>query len=198
MKILKTKNYYFGIELNADKSLNITAEYQHIGNGKWISCHSMPWPDAAALIGSVGGVDKVLVRCEDIDDLAALVEGRNAANIASRERRAAADAEKAQNKFLRISEDYEKAFVGKEVVESTLANIAILLKYLNTMNWGVWKLPAMTIGYSCNQYDCDGKSAVTIKLDEPVNGYTNLSYGVPRGHLTAYTNIDRAIFLTEE
>jgi hypothetical protein len=66
------------------------------------------------------------------------------------------------------------------------------------MNWGVWKLPAMTIGYSCNQYDCDGKSAVTIKLDEPVNGFTNLSYGTPRGHLTAYTNIDRAIFLTEE
>ena len=66
------------------------------------------------------------------------------------------------------------------------------------MNWGVWKLPAMTIGYSCNQYDCDGKSAVTIKLDEPVNGYTKLSYGAPRGHLTAYTNIDRAIFLTEE
>lgn len=198
MKILKTKNYYFGVELTADKSLNITAEYKHIGNGKWISCHSMPWPDAAALIGSFGGVDKVLARYEEIDDLATLVEGRNVANIASRERRAAADAEKAQNKYLRISEDYEKAFVGKEVVESTLGNIAILLKYLNTANWGVWRLPAMTIGYSCHQYDCDGKSAVTIKLDEPVNGYTKLSYGAPRGHLTAYTNIERAILLTEE
>ena len=198
MKILKTKNYYFGVELNADKSLNITAEYQHIGNGKWISCHSMPWPDAAALIGSFGGVDKVLARCEEIDDLAALVETRNVANIASRERRAAADAEKAENKYLRISEDYKKAFVGKEVVESTLDNIAILLKYLNTMNWGVWKLPTMTISYSCNQYDCDGKSAVTIKLDEPVNGYTKLSYGAPRGHLTGYTKIERAILLTEE
>ena len=85
MKILKTKNYYFGVELTTDNSLIITAEYQHIGNGKWISCHSMPWPDAAALIGSFGGVDKVLARCEEIDDLAALVEGRNAANIASRE-----------------------------------------------------------------------------------------------------------------
>lgn len=198
MKILKTKSYYFGVELSADNSLNITAEYQHIGNGKWISCHSMPWPDAAALIGSLGGVDKVLARCEEIDDLAALVEGRNAVNIASRERQAAADAEKAQNKYLRISENYEKAFVGKEVVESTLGNIAILLKFLNTMNWGAWRLPAMTIGYSCHQYDCDGKIAVTIKLDEPVNGYTKLSYGAPRGHLTAYTNIDRAILLSEE
>lgn len=198
MKILKTKSYYFGVELSADNSLKITAEYQHIGNGKWISCHSMPWPDAAAIIGSFGGVDKVLARCEDIDDLAAQVEGRNAANIASRERQAAADAEKVKNKYLRISEDYENAFVGKEVVESTLGNIAILLKFLNTMNWGVWKLPAMTIGYSCHQYDCDGKIAITIKLDEPVNGYTKLSYGAPRGHLTAYTNIDRAILLSEE
>lgn len=198
MKILKTKNYYFGVEVSADNSLKITAEYQHIGSGKWISCHSMPWTDAALLIGSIGGVDKVLERCEEIDDLAALVEGRNAANIASRERKAAAYAEKAQNKYLRISEDYEKAFVGKEVVESTLGNIAILLRFLNTMNWGAWELPAMTVGYSCHQYDCDGKIAVTIQLDEPVNGYTKLSYGAPRGHLTAYTNIDRAILLSEE
>lgn len=198
MKILKTKNYYFGVELSADNSLNITAEYKHIGNGKWISCNSTPWSDAAALIGSIGGVDKVLALCEEIDDLAALIEERNAANIASRERRDAADAEKAKNKYLRINEDYEKTFVGKDVVESTLGNIAILLKFLNTMNWGVWKLPAMTVGYRCTQYDCNGKSAVTIKLDEPVNGYTKLSYGAPRGHLTAYSNIDRAILLTEE
>lgn len=198
MKILKTKSYYFGVELSADNSINITAEYQHIGNGKWINCHSMPWPDATALIGSIGGIDKVLERCEEVEDLAALVEGRNAANAASRERQKAADAEKAQNKYLRISEEYAAAFVGKKVVESTLGNIAILLKYLNTMNWGVWELPAMTIGYSCNQYDCDGKTAVTIKLDEPVKGYTKLSIGAPRGHLTAYTNIERAILLTEE
>ena len=51
----------------------------------------------------------------------------------------------------------------------------------------------MTIGYQCNQYDCDGKMATTIKLDEPImvagEMGTMFQYGAPRGHLTKYERI---------
>lgn len=41
--------------------------------------------------------------------------------------------------------------------------------------------------YQCNQYDCDGKTATTIKLDQPISVGgrmgTQFVYGAPRGHL---------------
>ena len=51
-------------------------------------------------------------------------------------------------------------------------------------------------GHSFQQYDCDGKTAVTITLDKGVTTeegklVKKLQYGVPNGHLTAYTNIGR-------
>lgn len=59
--------------------------------------------------------------------------------------------------------------------------------------WGVWNLPKMTVGYVCHQYDCDGKTATTIKLDTPVMFFekpeTMFVYGNPRGHLENYTKI---------
>jgi len=64
---------------------------------------------------------------------------------------------------------------------------------LNTVNWGVWHLPKMTIGYSCHQYDCNGKTATTIKLDTPIKYWdkpeTMFVYGNPRGHLEKYSKI---------
>lgn len=198
MKVLRTKSYFFGITTNADNTLNVTAEYVHVGFGKWETCHSTPWDNAAALIGSFGGVDKLLARCQDVDDLPAMVANLNEYNSKGRERQAASDAAKEEARTARVEQEYKDAFGdGTQATESTLENIAILLRYLNSTNWGVWHLPTMTIGYACHQYDCDGKRASTIKLDEPVEGYTKLQYGAPRGHLTAYTNVERAILKRE-
>lgn len=82
-----------------------------------------------------------------------------------------------------------KKLFDLDVIESSIENIRLVLMVLNSQNWGSWKLPKMTIGYSVNQYDCDGKTATTIKLDEPVEGEKLYSYGAPRGHLTKYTNL---------
>lgn len=82
---------------------------------------------------------------------------------------------------------------GGGVLESNPANICLLLEFLNTQNWGGWKLPKMTIGYSCAQYDCDGKQATTIKLDEPIeyNGklVSKFEVGAPHRHLMKYQKI---------
>lgn len=82
---------------------------------------------------------------------------------------------------------------GGGVLESNPANICLLLEFLNTQNWGGWELPKMTIGYSCAQYDCDGKQATTIKLDEPIeyNGklVSRFEVGAPHRHLMKYQKI---------
>lgn len=79
------------------------------------------------------------------------------------------------------------------VLESNAENIYLLLTYLNTQNWGGWELPTMTIGYSCNQYDCDGKTATTISLDEPIEYnekmVSKFEVGAPHGHLMGYVKM---------
>ena len=51
----------------------------------------------------------------------------------------------------------------------------------------------MTIGYSCTQYDCDGKQATTIKLDEPIEYdgkfLSKFEVGAPHRHLMKYQKI---------
>lgn len=81
-------------------------------------------------------------------------------------------------------------------IPATVNNIRIMLHYLNTINWGLWKLPKLSVGYSANQYDCEGKQATTIKLDEPISdeeygieNETMFQTGAPRGHLTTYQRL---------
>lgn len=57
---------------------------------------------------------------------------------------------------------------------------------MNSQNWGLWKLPELSVGYSAHQYDCDGVTATTICLDEPVDGRTKYKVGGRRGHLSQY------------
>jgi hypothetical protein len=76
-----------------------------------------------------------------------------------------------------------------DVIPSTLDNIRLFLIHLNKSNWGSWTLPKMTIGYSVNQYDCDGSSAVTIKLDKAIDGCKFYKIGGKFGHLTNYQSL---------
>lgn len=200
MKILKTKNYIFGVVLNEDGSLAITYEYRKCDKGQWGSCGSLPHENAGSLIGCYGGVNGVLDRCKEIEreTLEEEVKQINEHNLATLERQKVVESQREEGRRERIENEYAEVFGIGNSVESTLPNIKVLLRKLNMQNWGSWELPAMSVGYSCHQYDCDGKIATTIKLDQPVEGYTKLQYGAPRGHLTGYTNIDMAIIESEE
>ena len=56
-----------------------------------------------------------------------------------------------------------------KVFEANVNNLSRILKYLNSMNWGVWQLPKMSVGYNAHQYDNEGRNVTTITLDEPIN-----------------------------
>ena len=93
---------------------------------------------------------------------------------------------------LQIKSEFDTAF-SNEITEATIENITILLYYLNSINWGMWKLPKMTIGYSCHQYDCNGQTATTITLDKPIDYdgqmLTKFVVGVGPRHLSNYTQL---------
>lgn len=156
------------------------------------------YKDAGRMIRSLGGVEKFLTLCVDEDGFAqykarmdyrkspeyqALQEARKEAAKATRER-ILASKEEAYNRLI--------ASCGG-VIETTAENISIVLGYLNTVNWGGWELPKMSIGYSCNQYDCDGRTATTMRLDEPIEYEGEFAdkfvTGAPAGHLMKYRRI---------
>jgi len=81
-----------------------------------------------------------------------------------------------------------------DVIPATVTNIKVLLKHLNAQNWGIWNLPKLSIGYTANQYDCDGKMATTIKLDRPISGVyieneTMFKIGGKSGYLNKYQSV---------
>lgn len=81
-------------------------------------------------------------------------------------------------------------------IPATCGNIKLIAKWLNNQNWGGWNLPTMTIGYSANQYDCDGVNATTITLNSPISdpdrgieNETKFKVGGKRGHLNKYKSL---------
>lgn len=82
------------------------------------------------------------------------------------------------------------------VIPTTIDNLRIVLQHLNDQNWGTWRLPKMEIGYAAHQYDCDGVSATTIKLDQPISdeyynikNETKFKVGGKRHHLNNYKSL---------
>lgn len=83
-----------------------------------------------------------------------------------------------------------------EVIPVTVNNLSTLLTELNNQNWGAWNLPKLSIGYSANQYDCDGRVATTIELKEPITdgergifNETRFVVGAPKGYLSKYQRL---------
>lgn len=183
----------FRIEKNENGTLNIFREYFSTKNmGSWEK-DGRQYQNAGQLIIQEGGIETLLSKCEEIEDVIQFVHDLNVEKKAIRERAKQERMHQMISDINKAKANYDKAFTGKDIVESTPENIYILLAYLNTVNWGVWQLPKMTIGYQCNQYDCDGKIATTIKLDSPIKYWDKpesmFVYGNPRGYLEKYSKI---------
>lgn len=182
----RTQNLTMIVKRNEDGTLFLTAD------GKKSIDHHY----AGSLIKSLGGIDQFLAKCEEVDLGEVDAEGFLNAKIQAKEharrisRLRQAEKQQAQRDQARAAFEQLKAEHG-EVIPTTLDNLYIVMTYLNTCNWGGWQLPKMSIGYSVNQYDCDGKTATTVTLDEPLNGITRFVIGAPHGYLTKYTNISR-------
>lgn len=107
--------------------------------------------------------------------------------------RVIAENERTAQREQEINEAWE-AIKDMKPIPSTIENIYTMLRYFRLH--GVGELPMMTIGYSCNEYDCGGKRpAVAVKLDEAiiVNEDGEMSdrivYGASPRHLGKYYHI---------
>ena len=178
-KMYFTSKKSFLVEQNAGGTLLITK-----------TSTMKPLENAGSFIVSQGGIEAILAKCVEVTE-EQFAEDRKQL-LMRHEQAKQRSQELALANRKRHEQDYNAVFNGG-TIETTVENIRILLRYLNDINWGVWQLPPMTIGYSCNQYDCDGKTATTIKLDRPIEyrgeKVTQFQYGAPSGHLRGYCRI---------
>ena len=188
-KIFKTARVLYRVEKNENGTLDIYREYyQNRSVGLWQK-DGRKFDNAGSLIIYAGGIDAMLEKCVDVEDIELQIDSMNEAyrmEVAARERMHA--------KYLSETKAaYHHLFDGQDVVEANAKSVYTLLRYLNTQNMGLWKLPKLNVGYQCNQYNCDGKTATTIKLDRPIKVEgemgTMFQYGAPRGHLAGYERI---------
>ena len=192
-KIFKTKHVIYRVEKNENGTLDIYREYFSLKNMDSWKKDGRRFDNAGSLVITAGGIDGLLSRCVEVDDVEGMVRHLN--NEKAEMRMKATDERRRLQKeqMDTIETEYHLLFDGKDVVETNAKTIYALLRYLNMQNWGLWKLPRMKVGYQCNQYDCDGKTATTIKLDEPISVGgaigTMYEYGAPHGHLTKYKPI---------
>jgi len=191
-KIFRVKRVIYRVEQNENGTLDIYREYFSLKNMDHWEKDGRKFNNAGSLIISAGGIDGLLRQCEDVEDIDAMIARLNVEKAEIR-RRANAERVRQQVQKAGIAEtEYMRLFSG-DVTETNAKTVYVLLRYLNTQNWGTWRLPKMSVGYQCNQYDCDGKTATTIKLDEPITVAgeqgTMFQYGAPAGHLSKYGRI---------
>ena len=192
-KIFKTRRVIYRVEKNENGTLDIYREYFSLKNMDHWQKDGRKFDNAGSLIITAGGIDSLLSQCEDVEDIDAMIAKLN---VEKAEIRRKANAERDRQKLAAdtlASSEYLSLFAGEGPVETNAKSVYVLLRYLNSKNWGTWRLPKMTIGYQCNQYDCDGKTATTIKLNSPISVGgrmgTQFVYGAPRGHLEKYERI---------
>ena len=83
-----------------------------------------------------------------------------------------------------------------DVIPATIPNITIILKYLNSQNWGSWRLPNFSVSYKVLQFDCDGVLATTIEFSKtivdpeyPLYSSKKFKVGGGRGYLTSFVSL---------
>lgn len=175
-KMYFTSKKSFLVEQNPDGTLLITK-----------TSTMKPLENAGSFIVSQGGIEAILSKCKEVTDEEFLEDRKQ---LLMRNEQAKLRSQELALANRKCHEDDYKAVFNGSTVETTVENIRTLLRYLNDINWGVWQLPSMTIGYTCNQYDCDGKTATAITLDTPIEycgeQVSQFQHGAPSGHLRHY------------
>ena len=192
-KIFRTTRVIYRVEQNENGTLDIYREYYSLKKMDHWNKDGRRFDNAGSLIITAGGIEGLLSKCEDVDDIEGMIARLNEEKKAIREKASQMRLRQEQEHSDAAASEYHRLFDGVDVVETNAQTVYALLRYLNTQNWGTWKLPKMSIGYACNQYECGGKAATTIKLDEPIMVGGSMGkqfvYGAPRGHLMQYERI---------
>lgn len=141
-------------------------------------------------INEMGGVDAILQRCRQTEKSAKDIADEI---LAEKEERKSANANLLAEKKEAIVKAY-KHLVAKGTIETTPENIEIVLRFLNTKNWGLWSLPKMTIPYHVNQYQINAtQTATTMVIDNPVDyegkKIAKFVVGARVSHLSSYAHL---------
>ena len=154
--------------------------------------------NAGSLIGS--NVDEFLSKCvseEEHEKYLHRYETPEAQAIreANRAKREAQKAERAQ-KAIQFKEQLKREFEAlwsQNLIEVNEESVKTILFYSHYFEMPEFRGKKFTIGFSVNEYDCDGKIAIAMKLDKKIRVYDVLTnkivVGAPHGHLTKYTRI---------
>lgn len=156
------------------------------------------YENAGALIAGEGGLENFKAKCVSEAEYQAYEKSVIDYLNSDEYRKAKADrkaASKAKHEafvaemIAKRTADYERILREAEngVLKSTFENICIVLKYFNIAEA---EMPKMSIGYSLNRYDCDGKLATAMILSEPIEVEGKMIdrfvCGAPRGYLKKY------------
>lgn len=163
--------------------------------------------NAGSIIAQRGGVDSFLTLCisdersyeEFVNERELIARKQQELREAMRQQSAKAEKESIIKAYNEMLSNYGMSIgnIDKSVkIEATVENLYTLMRYMRIIPCGQWQLPTLSQGSSFNQYDCDGKTAVTIILNDGIKTeegkiVKKLQYGAPFGHLTKYTNIGR-------
>ena len=163
--------------------------------------------NTGAIIMQRGGIQGFLAHC--IEDSRPYDEFKNDVQLVKQKQREYRDAMRLQNadaEKTAVANAYNAMLanygmsignIDKSIkIDATRDNLYTLMRYLRTIPLSQWQLPKLSQGYTANQYDCEGKIAVTITLNQglltdDLKIIKKLQYGAPMGHLTNYTNIGR-------
>ena len=186
-----TKKNVYLITKNDDGTLTFTPEAKNAG----------------AIIMQRGGISAFIDHCiedergfkEFVEDRELVAKKQKEYREAMRQQSANAEKEAVAKAYNEMLSKYGMSIgnIDKSVViEASVENLYVLMRYLRSISWGQWRLPSLSQEYSANQYDCDGKIAVTVILNDGITTedgkvVKKLQYGAPMGHLSNYTNIGR-------
>lgn len=175
---LKTKSATYDVVKNEDGTLTILLNNE-------------PVRYADQIIKDMGGVDAVLARCKEYTEDE--WQAKKVADKAARKAEHLAGIRMTEEYAAEHEDEYNTIFGGDKTAECTAENVRQLLIHLNGRNWGMWHLPKMNVGYTCNQYDCGGTRATAIKLDSPIEyegkKVSKFCIGAPEKHLRDYCNL---------
>lgn len=152
--------------------------------------------EAGNLIKQHGGIDKFLQICKSdarpYDQV--LAEFKQKLADAYAERKRCCFREKKKESEI-IKSEYDALIQDGGEIEVTPKNLRVIMRYLRTINLGMWNLPKLSQGYSANQHDCGGVTVVTIKLDLGIiidgKCVKKFKCGVNDNYLHEYINIER-------
>ena len=177
-KFFISKNLTLKVEKNDDGALCLT-DYN---DGK-------PYINVGTLINCNGSREQFFARCLDAEEFQRRMEQRRYQQ--SPEYRKEQARKQAERNVIAAAQHKAAFDALPSPIPVTYENIGIALKYLRDQPYGCVQLPSMTVGYSFNQYDCDGHLAAAMILDEDlIEDGENLGrrfvVGAPLGHLTNY------------